>query len=199
MITLKSPDAPATRKQLWALFCATKRDHRNDGLTMQAASDLIGQLKEKNMSPKEGNKSLLTLLQKADQTASKTYEAFVSANYKTPAIAIIGEDSTVVGQMNDVCGHVWLEVAYRKGKDFLSAFKREGVLSIQNGKRWTLGSFTLRYSNSSSVWSSPWRLFVPSVGYGNGAMSAMEAAGRAFSQKMEELGYPGIDMRSMID
>ena len=48
MITLKSPDAPATRKQLWALFCATKRDHRNDGLTMQEASDLISKyLKEK--------------------------------------------------------------------------------------------------------------------------------------------------------
>lgn len=33
----------ATSRQLWALYCITKRDHRNMGLTKQQASELISQ------------------------------------------------------------------------------------------------------------------------------------------------------------
>lgn len=31
----------ATKKQLWALYCITKKDYRNDNLTMQQASEMI--------------------------------------------------------------------------------------------------------------------------------------------------------------
>ena len=31
----------ATRKQLWALYCITKKDYRNENLTMQQASEMI--------------------------------------------------------------------------------------------------------------------------------------------------------------
>jgi len=34
----------ATKRQLWALFCITKRDYRNDNLTMSQASELIQKL-----------------------------------------------------------------------------------------------------------------------------------------------------------
>ena len=34
-------DMPATKKQTWALFCLTKKDYRNQGLTMDQASRLI--------------------------------------------------------------------------------------------------------------------------------------------------------------
>lgn len=42
---INNPDDPATSRQLWALFCMTKKDYRGKGLTKQQASDLIGELK----------------------------------------------------------------------------------------------------------------------------------------------------------
>lgn len=39
------PNRPATKKQLWALFCMTKEDHRDKGLTISEASKMIGELK----------------------------------------------------------------------------------------------------------------------------------------------------------
>lgn len=43
---MQNPNGPATRRQTWAIFCATKKDVRNAGLTKQQASDIIGALKE---------------------------------------------------------------------------------------------------------------------------------------------------------
>lgn len=48
--TLKTPNEPATKKQLWALFCATKEDYRNRGLTMQEACDILQSVNKKEKS-----------------------------------------------------------------------------------------------------------------------------------------------------
>lgn len=46
--TIQKPNAPATKKQLFALYCMTRKDHRNLNLTIQQASDLIAQLRKSN-------------------------------------------------------------------------------------------------------------------------------------------------------
>ena len=50
-ITLKTPDAPATAKQLWLLHILTKEDTRGLTLTMQEASDRIAELKNSAHRP----------------------------------------------------------------------------------------------------------------------------------------------------
>jgi len=45
MVTLRTPEAPATSKQLWLLHILTKTDTRALQLTMQQASDKISELK----------------------------------------------------------------------------------------------------------------------------------------------------------
>ena len=45
MVTLKTPEAPATKKQLWLLHILTKTDTRNLDITMQEASNRIEALK----------------------------------------------------------------------------------------------------------------------------------------------------------
>ncbi len=45
MVTLKTPEAPATNKQLWLLHLLTKTDTRNLDITMQEASNRIEELK----------------------------------------------------------------------------------------------------------------------------------------------------------
>lgn len=51
----------ATKRQLWALFCITKRDHRNDGLSKVQASEMIKSLSEnsevKHSSKRKMNKN----------------------------------------------------------------------------------------------------------------------------------------------
>jgi len=43
-ITEQNAERPATKKQLWALYCLTKKDYRNGDLTMLDASVLITRL-----------------------------------------------------------------------------------------------------------------------------------------------------------
>lgn len=43
-ITERNAERPATKKQLWALYCLTKRDYRGQDLTMLDASTLIKRL-----------------------------------------------------------------------------------------------------------------------------------------------------------
>lgn len=45
MVTLRTPNAPATKRQLWLLHLLTKTDTRGMKLTMQEASDRINALK----------------------------------------------------------------------------------------------------------------------------------------------------------
>ena len=45
MVTLRTPEAPATSKQLWLLHILTKTDTRNLDITMQEASNRINELK----------------------------------------------------------------------------------------------------------------------------------------------------------
>lgn len=48
MVTLRTPKAPATSKQLWLLHILTKTDTRKLNITMQQASDRINELKSNN-------------------------------------------------------------------------------------------------------------------------------------------------------
>lgn len=48
MISLKTPNATATRKQLWLLHTLVKQDTRDWKLTMQEASDKISEFKLDN-------------------------------------------------------------------------------------------------------------------------------------------------------
>ncbi len=54
---MNNPNDAATQRQTFALWCLTKQDYRNKGLTKQSASDLIAKLKgEKGQTGQRGNK-----------------------------------------------------------------------------------------------------------------------------------------------
>lgn len=60
-ITEKNAERPATKKQLWALYCITKKDYRGQDLTMLDASVLLSRL----------NKQATTELYQKARKASK--------------------------------------------------------------------------------------------------------------------------------
>ena len=51
MVELKTPEAPATQRQLWLLHVLTGEDTRQLNLTMQQASDRIAALKQTTKRP----------------------------------------------------------------------------------------------------------------------------------------------------
>ena len=53
-ITEKNAERPASKKQLWALYCLTKNDYRGQGLTMFDASKLIEQFNASKVVSKIG-------------------------------------------------------------------------------------------------------------------------------------------------
>lgn len=53
-ITEKNAERPASKKQLWALYCLTKKDYRNQDLTMLDASNLIKQFNASKVVSKIG-------------------------------------------------------------------------------------------------------------------------------------------------
>ena len=52
MVTLRNPEAPATKAQLWLLHVLTKEDTRNLNITMSEASKQIAELKAKPVNSK---------------------------------------------------------------------------------------------------------------------------------------------------
>ena len=64
-ITENNAERPATRKQLWAIFCLCKKDYRGQDLTRLDASNLIKRLQSEksanaNVTPKPKKKTLET-------------------------------------------------------------------------------------------------------------------------------------------
>lgn len=64
-ITESNAERPATKKQLWAIFCLSKKDYRGQDLTMLDASTLIKRLQSEksanaNATPKPKKKTLET-------------------------------------------------------------------------------------------------------------------------------------------
>ena len=53
-ITEKNAERPASKKQLWALYCLTKKDYRGQDLTMLDASKLIEQFNASKVVSKIG-------------------------------------------------------------------------------------------------------------------------------------------------
>lgn len=68
---INNPDEPASKKQLWALFCITKQDWRDKGLTKGEASELIQ--KYSNNSERH-QKAVATAVKKSKENAIKRGE-----------------------------------------------------------------------------------------------------------------------------
>ena len=76
----------ATSRQLWALYCITKKDYRNENLTKEEASKLISELSNKNYVKKAKAKKTLSeeLLDYLYENFNKIFSSAIeSLNYKS--------------------------------------------------------------------------------------------------------------------
>ena len=82
-ITNKNAERPASKKQLWALYCLTKNDYRGQGLTMFDASKLIEQFNASKVVSKIGvndtpNQVKQTSVRSKKQTLEQQFIAYMT-------------------------------------------------------------------------------------------------------------------------
>lgn len=82
-ITNKNAERPASKKQLWALYCLTKNDYRGQGLTMFDASKLIEQFNASKVVSKIGvndtpNQVKQTSARSKKQTLEQQFIAYMT-------------------------------------------------------------------------------------------------------------------------
>lgn len=105
----------ATQRQTWALFCGTKLDCRNIGLSLEKASDLIGRMKNGENIVDElvgmGAVSKGEIKPKVDFDAiyNEAHEAGMKAgNEHNPRpMHVVGYGAV----MDGVCGFAWVKFA----------------------------------------------------------------------------------------
>lgn len=115
--TCENPEAPATKRQLWALFCLTKQDYRDKGLTRQQASDLIAGANQARGGQKSTQVSICT-----PTDLKSEYKTYMAEKMKGIAAAFRDEMKkvgtvTLEGGgtkknyifLGGGCGIVWLE------------------------------------------------------------------------------------------
>ena len=79
-------NSKATSRQLWALYCITKKDYRNDNLSKEEAAKLISELGDKNYVKKAKAKKTLSeeLLDYLHENFNKIFSSAVeSLDYKS--------------------------------------------------------------------------------------------------------------------
>lgn len=82
----KMENSKATSRQLWALYCITKKDYRNENLTKEEAAKLISELGNKNYVKKIKVKKTLSeeLLDYLYENFNKIFSLVIeSLNYKS--------------------------------------------------------------------------------------------------------------------
>lgn len=82
----KMENSKATSRQLWALYCITKKDYRNENLSKEEAAKLISELGDKNYIKKIKVKKTLSeeLLDYLYENFNKIFSSAVeSLNYKS--------------------------------------------------------------------------------------------------------------------
>lgn len=115
----------ATKKQLWALYCLTKKDYRNSGLSKEEASnllsELIGDKETKKDKPVKAQISLKEeLIQYLNSNISKIVEA---ANDSLKIESVVMNDTRFMKDngkryafVGFGCAFVWIEFDKRSKK-----------------------------------------------------------------------------------
>lgn len=175
---IKNPNDPASNKQLWALFCITKKDHRGLGLTKGEASDLIAELGGKK---KSNGKKATPKKNEFVELYEKAFAAGLAAlKACTPVPMVVSEHENMFDDKllpvkkswyvaDGACGFAWVNVKCKgAGHKFINAMKKHAA------DRWGKDG----YYGGYTFW----------VREGNQSIMKKEAFANAFADVLREGG-----------
>jgi hypothetical protein len=126
----KNLNASASKRQLWALFCATKKDYRNENLTYGQASDLLAKANEGRVKTADWFKVY--------QDACKAGQAKMKATTPTPMLVAEHQnpmdDRSPIKKAwlveSGVCGFAWVTIPYKtpENRQFINALKKKKIV-----------------------------------------------------------------------
>ena len=133
---LNNPQDPATKSQLWALFCATKRDHRNDNLTKQQAFEILQKLNEGKPKLEKKAKDIF-------EEAVKNGELKITECVPVPMTVIerqnpLDDSSKIVKQWHvedGLCGFASINISYKSeiNRQFINQLKKAKLAGNDHG------------------------------------------------------------------
>ena len=162
----------ATKKQLWALFCITKKDYRDSDISFEEASRLI---EEANRNKKD----YVSILEMAEKAGMEAHEA------KIPVPMIVQQHSNVLDDNSPVlkeyhvsegfCGFAWIVIPYKgEGIKFINALKKKGLAGDSHKCKLSKDSYYGGYSYWVSTMTQ--------------SLERKEAFAREFSRVLQENG-----------
>ncbi len=169
--------APATPRQLWALYCATKQDYRNKGLTMGEAHDLLEKLNEGRQKP-IGKKDAKKIMEKAIEAGHRAMAECV------PTPMVVGEHENPLNDNSPlkrawfvsggVCGFAWVKIPYNtpENRRFINQIKKTEYFGDRRG------GISKAYEGGFQYW----------VSEGGQSMEKKEAFARGFAKVLAENG-----------
>lgn len=108
----ENKNKPATKKQLWALFCATKIDHRDKGLTMGQAHEMLKEANENrpNKPSKHSNIVEAQILNYMKENVNEVTEKFNEVIGVRSVIEseVDPDDNPRYGFVGFGCGFAWV-------------------------------------------------------------------------------------------
>ena len=172
----------ATKRQLWALYCITKKDYRNENLSYEEASKLIKELGDPNYVKKHPIKDNEAV--KISQEALEAGMAALNNAKPTPMVvqqhANVMDDNSPVNKSwvvdGGVCGFAWISFKANTpaNRKFLAGLKKAKLAGDANsGAKWTKS-----YQGGFSYW----------VSQGGQSMERKEAFAHAFATVLEKYG-----------
>lgn len=176
---IQEPDAPATRKQTWAIKCMGGGDVREAGLTRKQASDMIGELKgAKETGPKRSYKATIKSTGEKTVTRTQSYQdlweeakadGYVAGADALPTPMIVtGYESEPV--MDGACGFADVNFSMKKGLG-----RRFGQWLIKNGH-----ARKDDYRGGCTIWISDHRQSVErKAAHANALAATLQEAGIA--------------------
>ena len=168
---------PATKRQLWALFCATKQDFRNSPMSKAEASKMLSELNENKPAAKITKSKAKEILDEA----IKAGEAAADAAKPTPMIVqqhsdVLNDNSPVTQEWycgEGVCGFAWINVYYKtpENRKFINELKKLGLAGDKPGS-----AFRKNYGSG----------YYFSVGYGFQSLERKIKYAYAFSKVLQK-------------
>lgn len=169
-----------TKRQGWALYCITKKDYRNEGLTYDEASKLIKELGDPNYVKKTND----TKENEAQKIMDAAIEAGMEAlNNKIPTPMIVEQHANVMDDKSPVtqawkvdggvCGFadIRFKANTTPNRKFLAGLKKAGLVGEH-------GTWSKSYQGGYSYW----------VSQGGQSLERKEAFAYAFEKVLEANG-----------
>lgn len=136
----------ATRKQLWALYCITKKDYRNENLTMQQASELIEKFNAAKVVGNIGVNNMPTTTKVARPKKPSLEQEFISyMTERMQGVIAICKDAIKIKSVVEDDKKIFTDASKRKQYAFFGYGC--GISIIKFDKRSKLGKTIIELSS----------------------------------------------------